>query len=686
MHFYRSFPLFLSAALLAQAQTSPVGSAAHDHEKILNLDAYVVSSGPDAKTAFDLAQGTSILSGDQLVRNAQPTLGETLAGLPGVNATYYGPGSSRPIIRGLGGDRVRMLSNGVGTLDASNVSPDHNVAVEPLFATRIEVLRGPSTLLYGTSAIGGVVNVIENRIPDAPGDGAVHGGIEGRYGSANDEKTGVAAVNVGTPDFAIQVNALQQKTKDMDIPGVARIDDEAPVDQPRDTLPNSAIDTKSGSVGATYFWKAGQLGASINQYETLYGVPTDEPIQINMKQTRFDLNGELTQPFSVFRSAKLQFGLGRYRHSEVEGEEIGTTFKNKAWEGRLELAHQPIGDITGTIGLQSAYSDFSAMGEEVVTPPYKTQNHALFALEELKRDNLTYQLGARYEYQTTRLGEVSDELPSVPGFNATSGERKNFNAASVSTGLVYYPVKDYSVGLSATYSARPPTAQELFSNGPHGGTGSYEVGSGDLGLEKSLGVELNLRKRAGFVTGSVGVFYNRINNYIFEQQLADDAIPEENNEEGLTPYQFIAKDARFYGAEAEIVFHLIETDKTQLHLKLLGDYVRADQVTDDQPLPRMPPLRYGVAISYEQSRWSFGAEVRHAEAQTHISSTETETPDYTLLNAHASYLLVTGKTQWLLFVRGDNLANAEARIATSFLKDFAPLPGRNLTAGVRLSF
>ncbi|MDD2764564.1 MAG: TonB-dependent receptor [Opitutaceae bacterium] len=681
------FPfLLLCAAAIVRGQTVPPSVAAG--EKIYQLDTVVVSAGSDAKTAFDLAQGTSILAGDELRLRSQATLGDTLAATPGVNATFYGPGASRPIIRGLGGDRVRVLADSVGALDASNISPDHNVAIEPLFASRIEVLRGPATLLYGSSAVGGVVNVIDNRIPDTPGDGQLHGAVEARGFGAGDERAGIAAVGAGQQNLAIQIDALRQKTDDVKIPGVARIDAGAPSGQPGGTLPNSAIDTKDGSFGATAFWSAGRIGASIHRYETVYGVPVAEdlPITIDLKQTRFDLAGDITQPFGIFRSAKLRLGYGRYRHAELDGGDAATTFRNHAWEGRLELPHAAIGAVTGTVGLQAAQSDFSAVGGEVVTPPSRTTSGAVFVLEELKREGVTYQLGARLESQTIRLGEVDPGLPSLPGYTATSGQEKKSTGGSGSLGVVLYPRKDCSVGLSLAYTERLPTAQEFFSNGPHGGTNAYEVGTTGLRKEKSLGLDLSLRQRAGFVTGSISGFGNRFAGYIFEQRLPTDAIPEDNNPEGLTPYQFIAKDALFYGGEIEAILHLVERQGHHVHLDLMADYVHAEQTTDDEPLPRMPPWRVGGRVRYEDARWRIGCEVRHAGRQDHVAAPETETAGYTLLSADVSYQLAAGRVRYELFARGENLTNTTARVSTSFLKEFAPLPGRGVTLGVRASF
>lgn len=678
--------LVISFAPLARAQTT---SAVDEHEAVVKLDSVIVSAGAGDRTAFDLAQNTAILSTEELRQRSQGTLGETLAATPGINSTYYGPGASRPVIRGLGGDRIRVLSNGVGALDASNISPDHNTAIEPLFASRIEVLRGPATLLYGSSAVGGVVNVIDNSIPTFAGDGRVHGALEVRAFGAADESAGVAALESGNESFSFHVNALKQRTSDVSIPGVARDDADAPANQPSGTLPSSATNTWSGSLGGTAFWSGGRIGAAFSNYETVYGVPTgdDPPTSINMKQTRLDVHADVTEPFGVFTGAKARVGFGDYTHAELSGgTHVNTVFKNKAAEGRLELPHVALGNLTGLVGVQTARSDFSAVGDEVVTPPSLTQSAAIFVLEELKQGPVTWQAGLRYEGESIKLGEVDPGLPALPGYAARSNEKKTFADPSGSLGAVWYLAPDWSLGSSLAFTNRLPTAQELFSNGPHGGTGAYEVGTSDLKTERSIGLDLSLRHRTGFATGTLGVFVNRFQNFIFEQALAVDAVPQANNPDGLTPYQFVARDARFYGAEAEVTLHLVEGDGYHLHLDLMSDYVRADETTSQTPLPRIPPLRYGTTLHYENRHWNLGLEVRHAEPQNQTAPGETPTPGYTLVNTNVSYLLARGAITYELFARGNNLTNEEARVHSSFLKDFAPLPGRGVLLGVRATF
>ncbi len=672
------------------ANTTPTRLArAGDSEYVERLDAMIVTGTVDPKAAFDLAQGASSLSGRELRLHQENSLGETLAGIPGVNSTYYGPGASRPIIRGLGGDRVRMLEDSVGSLDLSNISPDHNVSIEPLLVDRIEVLRGPATLLYGSSAVGGVVNVIDNRIPIEAPTKPFGGRAEARMDTAAHERTGVVSLLGGNADFGLQVNGLRTRSDDVDIPGDAQQGPDAPVDQKSGTLPGSAISTKSGSVGCTVFGKNGYLGLAVGTYDTVYGVPTgDEPgISIDMQQRRLDLRGAVNAPFGFFKALRVRAGYGDYTHSELSGgETVNTTFKNKAWEGRVELIQETAGNLSGTVGFQAARTDFSAEGEEVVTPATRTTSAALFALEEYKFEKVTLQVGGRYEWQRIELGEVDPGLPEFDGYAAQSDEKRTDRGVSVSGGAVYYPAKDYSVGLSLAASQRLPVAQERYSNGPHGGTAAYEVGRSDLGKEKSLGFDLTLRRRGERMTGTVGFFVNPFKNFIYEEELPEALKPVDNNPDELTAFQFVAKDALFYGGEVELEFHLIDRSEERLHLVLDGDYVHAEQTTDHQPLPRIPPLRAGAELRYERGAWTAGLNARHVFKQNRYTEFETATDSYTLIGADLGYGIVIGRMKYEVFLRGSNLTDEEARVHTSFLKDFAPLPGRNYALGLRVEF
>jgi iron complex outermembrane receptor protein len=673
--------LVLSVPVLAGAQSAPAPSTPHG---TVRLDDVVVSAGLDDKTAFDLAQGTAIVSGEELRTRTAATLGETLAGQPGVSATSYGPGASRPIIRGLGGDRIRVLEDGVGSLDASSVSPDHQAAVEPLFASRIEVLRGPATLLYGGAAVGGAVNVIGNSIPSITVTAPLAGILEFRGGSAAEERTGVAALTLGQGAWVMQVNALQLQTDDLSIPGVARIDGDAPAGQPDGTLPNSDIDTRSGSLGLSWIGKGWHAGAAVSSHTTFYGIPVDEPIGLDLNQRRLDLEAAGRMEAGLVRGFRFRAGFSDYEHKEIEDRvTVNTAFRNRAWEARFEVPHALGADVGGTVGIQASRSDFAAVGAEVVTPPYLAISRALFALEDWSFPGGAVQVGGRIEHQSIRLGEVDPGLPPVPGFAAVTGQKVSRTGTSGSAGLVLYPAPDWSVAASLAYTERLPTAQELFSNGPHAGTGAWEVGTSDLGKERATGFDLSLRRRAGFVTGSVGVFQQRFRDFIFEEELPSTAIADPD---GLTPYQYVARDAEFRGFEAELTFHLYETAGRHLHLELSGDTVRARETAADQPLPRIPAAHHGARLEWEDARWNLALEARTTLRQDRVAPGESASPGYTLVNASASFRLATGSREWELFASGRNLTNRIAREHTSFLKDFAPQAGRGIVLGTRLSF
>lgn len=683
------FSSIFAVSLLASpafAQTTDPGTS----NSVQRLDTFVVSAGPDPKTSFDLAQGTAVLSGDELRRLVQATLGETLAGTAGVSSTYHGPGASRPVIRGLSGDRVRVLDNGVGTLDASNVSPDHATSVEPLFANRIEVLRGPSTLLYGSSAVGGAVNVISNAIPHTAPDGQARGTLETRLGGAAHERALVLSTGGGANGFNVQVNAMTQRTGDLDIPGVARIDADAPRQQTMGRLPNSAATAFSGSVGGTVFWSQGHAGASVGHRETEYGVPTgeDDPITIRLRQTRLDLESEVSAPFPGIRSLRARLGQGDYWHAELgEGTHVHSTFTNQATEGRLELAHAAIGPWSGMVGLQATRSDFAAVGEEVATPPSLTDSAAIFALEETKLGAATtLQIGGRAETQQAKLGDLSTPLPPVPGYTARSGSSRNFTGASGSLGLVFQPTKEWSLAGSVAKSTRLPTAQELFSHGPHGGTGTYEVGNTGLKPERSTGIDLSARHRGPRVSGSLSVFTHRFQGYIYQQEISSRLIPRANNPEDLRVMQYVARDATFNGSEVEFTVHLLAESTRRLDLDLSADHVRATTNQGGENLPRIPAMRCGAKLTYDDGRFGGTLEARRTATQTHTAPDETATPGYTLLNASVIWRIHFARRSWEVFLRGNNLTNAHAREHASFLKEFAPLPGRGLLAGARLQF
>jgi len=692
-----------TASALAQSASAPPPAP-----EPVNLDQFVVTASPFQRDAADLAQATSVLTGQALSLRQQPTLGETLSGLPGVNSTYFGPGASRPIIRGLGGDRVRVLENTTGTIDASGVSPDHAVSVEPYLIDRIEVVRGPASLLYGASAVGGVVNLLTHRIESALPERALEGQFEVRAGTHDGERAYGGVVDVaaeaGKKRFVVlHLDGFARKLDGIDIPGFAEsaaeraheteeaIEHGEPVPVfARDRLPNSAIDSRGGSAGLSLVAAGGHLGFNYSGFDTFYGVPGHAHggagVQIDLQQRRFELQGEITREIGPFDRARLKFGRASYQHSELEDGAVGTVFRNQGHDARLELLHGHAAGLGGAVGLQTGKSELEAQGDEAFLPPSTQENWAVFFFEEYRSGRFTHQFGGRYERQETTTRDGTGRARDDDGFSASAG-------------TVWNPAPGWTLAASLTRTERAPNPQELFSDGPHAGTGAYEVGDARLGREKSLGFEAALRKRAGRVTGELAFFANRFDGYIFERptglvaierpaglEFVDpDTLTPGEEEEALPVFAFTATDADFWGVEAEAIVHLHDTAQHKLDLRLAADFTRAEDGAG-RPLPRIPAARYTVGLAWKNGPWSAGAEWQHTAGQDRMSANEGVSESYALLSAHAAWEFTADRWQWEVFVRGTNLTDEEARPHTSFLKDLAPLPGRNFSAGVRLKF
>lgn len=663
--------LLLLATPSARAQAiTPPGS-----DDKVHLDDVVVTASPLARKADEISAPTSVLGAAGLGQRLQSSLGETLSGLPGIDSTYFGPGASRPIIRGLGGDRIRVLTGGVGTIDASVISPDHAVSLDPLLIERVEIVRGPASLLYGGGAIGGVVNVIDGRIPETLPAGPVTGRFEVRGDSAADERAGAGVLTGAAGKFAWRLDGFRRKTDDVEIPGLGPTPEVAAEmiangETPSDgTLINSAIETSGAAAGVSFFGESGHLGAAYSGFDSLYGTVAEQEVTIDLRQRRLDVHGEWLKPVGILRAGKLNFGAADYEHTEFEGEEIGTHFTNKGYEGRLELLHEKLGPLEGALGFQSTRSNFAAVGEEAFLPPTVTKANALFLYEEVVSGAITWQFGARAERQT-----VTPEADS--GFT-----RRSHSLAIFSGGAVWKLSEEYALAASVSANERAPNAQELFADGPHIGTGTFEVGDPDLGVEKSTGLDLSLRKRKGFVTGELSLFLNRFSGYIFEQDTG-----EADPEDGLPVFAYVQRDAKFYGGEVEVTFHLHHSESFIADFRIFVDSVRATNTTDNTPLPRTTPLRFGAAFDWQRGPWLFNAEWRQVENQRHIAPIETGTAGYQMVNLGGGWRFDVGRAKGELFLRATNLLDETARVHASFLKDLAPLPGRSFAAGLRFNF
>ena len=697
----------LAAALLClpyavQAQTAAPassnaaatpGTPATTASSAVTLRGIVVTGNPLGSDLNDMVTPVSTLEGDELTIRRASTLGETLNDLPGVSSSYFGPNASRPVIRGLDGDRIRILQNGGTSLDASALSYDHALPIDPLAVDRVEVVRGPAALLYGGTAIGGVVNVITNRIPKEPING-VHGAVDARAGGADAERGGSAMVEAGNGQFAVHADAFDRHTSNLHIPGFARSErlrNANPLPdgetEAKGRLPNSSARQQGGSVGGAYTWADGYLGASYTGYRSNYGTVAEEDVRIDMKQDNLALEGEARNlGWGIFDTVRSKINFSAYEHKEIENGETGTTFKNRGWDARFEAQHRPIGKMKGVIGAEFGQKKFSALGEEAFVPSTETDNAGLFILEELPltaSEDLKLSLGGRMDHTRIKAKSGDNER-----FTDAS---RSFNTGSASAGLVYKLNPAYSLTSNLAYTERAPTFYELFANGPHLATGSYEIGDPDARKEKATSLDLGMRFGQGTSTANVSAYYSRFANY-----LALGTTGVLRNEEGavvgadgLPEYRYAGVPAVLYGVEAEgktRVAQQLLTGADTLDVSLRGDVVRGKNRDTGEALPRLAPWRLGASLIYGSGPWGARADVSYVARQTHVPVADTATDSYTLLGASFSYRFKFSGLSSLAYVRLDNLTNETARTATSVLRDIAPLGGRGVKVGLRTTF
>jgi iron complex outermembrane receptor protein len=649
------------------------------NQPTITLKPIVVTANPLGRYADELTQPVTVLTGDDLLKKLQPTIGETLSQELGIRSTYFGPNASRPVIRGLDGDQIQILQNGVGNLDASSASVDHNVAIDPLSVKRIEVIRGPAALLYGSKAVGGVVNVIDNRIPDERISEKITGAADARFNSANKERSGSILLEGGVGNYAWHASGFKRTTGDLSIPGYPRSNrlrgEEALAADEVETkgkLPNSQSDSKGGTVGVSKFFKKGYFGAALTNYNTNYGTVAEPDVTIRMKQQRLDIAGAYREPLESVKEVKYKLGLSDYEHTEFEGSEAGTVFKNRGYDSRVEIVHNKLGLLEGAVGFQSGVSDFSALGSEAFLPSTTTTNNSGFIFEEIPLGNLRIQFGGRFDYQTVKVKESLSFGPA---------DSRNDLTGSGSAGFVYNPVKGYAIAVSSSYTQRAPNAQELYANGPHLATNTFGVGNKNLDVQKSQGLDLSFRKELGLVKGEVNFFYNRFQNFITSVASGDNDL-----ENDLPIYNYVNLNAEFYGAEAKTEFTAYDVNSHKLAFEMRGDYVEARNSDTKKPLPRIAPLRIGSSAIYKYQKIGLRLDADYTFAQNRVAQFERPTDGYTMLNAGVDYAMKVGLTNSTLYLKATNLLNEDARSHTSFLKDIAPLAGRSIMIGIRSSF
>jgi iron complex outermembrane receptor protein len=669
------------AALSAPALAQTAGDDFHVEEP-----RDIIVTAPFRRSREEFLTGVSVLSGAELTRELRPTIGETLARLPGVSATSFGPNASRPVLRGLQGERIRVLTDGIGSFDVANTSADHATAINPFLAERVEVLRGPAALQFGSSAIGGVVNVIDKRIPRTVPDEPVHIDAVGGYSSAADQWFGAGSADVRVSDkVVLHMDGSYLDGDDLRIGGFvlsrqARAEalasgnpDVQALASLRNRLPNSAARTWDLAGGVAVIGDGGNLGFAISRYDSLYGVPPrfdldsgeGEAPRLDVRQLRVDARGELNLG-GFFEVARGRFGFADYKHDEIEPEgDIGSTFLNNAFEGRVELVQSQRGPWKGAIGGQFFIRDFDAIGEEAFLPKNETQQYGLFTLQQLDFGKLDVEVGARAE--KTRV--ASDVV----------GIARRFTALSGSIGAGYELSPGWRLGLNLSHTERSPSAEELFSNGPHAGTQSFEVGNVALAKERNLGVEATLRGGNRWLTVELSGYYNRFRNFIYQ-----DATGE--IEDDLPVFAYAQDKARFYGFEAQVSATVAQVGGTKIGVDGVADYVHAT-IPGVGPVPRIPPLRLLGGVSATADRFSGRVEVEHSFKQDRLADFETPTDGFTLVNAQIGFRpFGTGPNKPELLVQANNIFDVDARRHASFLKDFAPLAGRDFRVTLRTSF
>ncbi len=634
----------------------------------------------------EVATPSSVLSGNGLVLRRGSSLGETLDGLPGVSSSYFGPNANRPMIRGQDGDRIRVLNNAGASLDASSLSFDHAVPIDPLVLERIEVLRGPAALLYGGSAVGGVVNAIDNRIPRSLLSG-VSGAVEARFGGAARERGMSALVEAGRDGFALHADAFKRRTEDLHVPAFERPLADGTTER-RTRIVNSASEARGGALGASRVWEHGYLGLSADTYRNDYGIVAEEDITIQMRRDKLALAGELRSPDGFIRTLRAQAASTDYQHQEIEGDgSVGTTFKTRGSDARVEAVHRAFGlgsgRVEGTLGMQFESARFSALGEEAFVPSTHTRQAAVFVLERWSWSDAGH-LSAGVRAEQVRVRSEGDADASMVQFGPS--QQRSFSPSSASVGAVFKLNAAWQASASAAYTERAPTSYELYANGVHAATGVFERGDTAQALERGRNIDLSLAWRSGAHSFKIGVFDSRFSNYILlattgEPDFVDDA------GDSFPVFAFQGVRAHLYGLEAEATWRAwAGSSNIDIDAKL--DLVQASNLDSGEALPRQPPLRATVGLNWHQGAWMARAEVQRASAQTRVPSSDEATAGWTLVNLSASYALSMGAQEALLFAKLQNAGNALAYSAatTGTLRKLSPLPGRGLTLGLRVAF
>ena len=685
--------LSMAVAPVVYAQSVPSADVTDTTDTLAPI---TVSANPLGLDINSMALPALVLEDDELMTRRQGTLGDTLNGLPGIHSDTFGGGASRPVIRGQTAPRVKVLADGSELMDASTISPDHAVTTEPLLAQRIEVLRGPAALLYGGGAIGGVVNVLDNRIPMAIPERGVEAEAEIRGATGTNERAGAVGITAGTGQFAVRVEGMKRRSDDYEVP-----------DWDSRELAGSYSESSQGSLGLSWVTPRGYVGMAFTYLDSKYGLPghnheyegchphgshlhcgghddhdhedehghehghdehdhghehgDEDPPYVKLRSKRIDVRAEYAEPFAGFEKIRFRGGLTEYQHQEIEDGEVGTTFKNRGYDARLELAHKPLYGWRGVIGLHNSFSNFSAEGEEAFLPRSDTRATGVFLLEEYRLGDWRFEVGARQDWQ-----RISPD---------GGHEHASHSGTSLSAAAIWDFAPQYSLALSLSRSQRLPNAQELYADGVHLATNTYEIGNANLNKETSHNIDLTLRKVKGDTTFSVSAFHNRVKNYIYADTL--------DQFEDFRLIEYAQHDAEFTGIEGEVRHQFNKV----FSAGVFGDYVRGKLTGGDGNLPRIPAARAGVRVNAKWQQWSGGVEYAHVFRQNQIASYESSTSGYDMLNAVVSYRGALGAdAAYEVYLRGTNLLDQLAYNHASFISKSAPLAGRSVLLGVRVTY
>ena len=669
----RSFALApLSAACLTLAAQAAFADAAPE-----SLDKVVVTGNPLKSQV--LAQPSDSLSGDQLVLTRAANLGDTLQGLPGVSATNFGPNASRPSIRGLDGDRVRILNNSGASVDASNLSFDHGVAIDPLVIDKVEVVRGAAALLYGGNAVGGVVNTLDNRIPRTLIDG-LSGAAEVRLGGPSNDRSGAVVLDGGSgrpnAGWGWHADLSARDAGDQRAPRFSSPTDDG--SESRTTVRNSATHNHSAALGGSVFFQGGYAGVSVDDFRTTYGTTVEDAAKIQMKRQRVATAGEWSTAEGPVRSVSWQLSRNRYEHSEIEDGQVGTTFKSTGTDGRLEVTHAPLGAVNGVVGLQWEHLDFSALGEEAFVPSTVTRNAGLFVLEQYRSGDLLLSAGARREQ--VRISSAGDTDTSDGRFG--SPQQRRFSPTSLALSSVYSLPGGWSVSANLNRTQRAPAYYELYANGLHLATAAYERGDATLGLERSRGADVGLKWEGDRSHVHMNVYETRFSNYIALQANGQTVANPDGGD--LPVYVFQGVPARLRGVEIEGRWQATPV------FAVLGqfDAVRGENTQTGEPLPRLAPQRAMLGLEATQGPWSARVEWRGAARQNRVDAFDQPTAGYGTVNASLARQLKLGELDGLWYLRLTNLGNKLAYNATAVptIRDLSPQAGRSVMTGVQVRF